>query len=333
MLKKLLITAIIIAPYWLMSQELEYQLLFNGIGDNREFFSNIATPQTILGSQGAFEAGLKINNHRMRAGLNKFIEFGSDMDYHKPKLLLYYQYLDDNNEFMMGSFARKGKINFPLAMLTDTLEYYRPNIEGLYTEAKWSWGKQSVFCDWTSRQTDTIRENFTVGFSGEIFFKTLFIEHYYLMYHDAGPAIDIPEDHIKDYMGYAIRLGVRTPENWALSGYLKAGVLGSSYRERHVTEGFVNGTSLFAELFAKYKNYGIKSTLSTGDSHRFAQGDRFYHAKDYLRTDVIWYFINHDNVHASFNLSFHVLNWNDLDQQQQISLIYKFGGSKPIKPI
>jgi hypothetical protein len=230
----------------------------------------------------------------------------------------------------MGNFARKGRVDFPLAMLTDTLQYYRPNIEGLYSGFKWKWGKQNVFIDWISRQTDTIRENFMVGFSGEMFYNNIFIENYFLMYHDAGPAVDIPGDHIKEYLGFSILGGIRTKEDAKIEGYVKAGLLNSNFRERNVTDGSIIGNSLYAEAFGRYSNYGIKATLHTGDSHIFIFGDRFFRAKNYLRTDVIWYFINYKNIKARFNLSFHILNWNDLDHQQQLSIVYKFGDKKPI---
>jgi hypothetical protein len=62
-----------------------------------------------------------------------------------------------------------------------------------------------------------------------------------------------------------------------------------------------------------------------GAAHQFAFGDNFYHAKNYWRTDVIWYLINHEKIKGTFNLSLHVIDWKDLDQQQQLSIIYVFG--------
>lgn len=324
-MKKLLFVLLILLPYLGMNQNFEYQVLFEGIGDNREFFSNKALPQTILGSRGAFELGVEFDGHRIRGGVSQLQEFGSDLDFHKPKLTLYYQFIDEQKEFIFGSFPRRGKIDFPLAMLTDTLLYYRPNIEGMFGEVRWDWGKQNGFVDWVSRQTDIKRENFMAGFSGEIFHKNLFVQNYLLMFHDAGPAIDIPGDHIKDYLGYALQAGIRTSEDSGFNGYFKAGVLNSSFRERSVTNGFINSSSLFVEAKGRYKNYGVKSVLSSGGSHKFAYGDRFFQVKNYWRTDLIWYFINHEKVKGIFNLSFHLIEWNDLDQQQQLSIVYVFG--------
>ncbi len=325
-MKRTIVFVFVLIAFIGKSQNFEYQVLFEGIGDNREFSkSNKAESQSILGSRGAFEIGVEKDGHRIRAGLSQLLEFGSDLDYHKPKLTLYYQYSDDKKDFLFGAFPRRGRIDFPLAMLTDTLLYYRPNIEGMFGEIRWDWGHENAFVDWVSRQTDTIRENFMVGLSGEIAYKNLFLQNYLLMYHDAGPAIDMPDDNVKDYLGYALQAGIRTNENALIRGYIKAGILSSMYRERSVTDGFLTSTGFFAETNVRYKNFGVKSVLNSGAGHKFKMGDLFYRVKNYWRTDAIWYFINHERVKGSFNLSFHLVDWKYLDQQQQLSIVYVFG--------
>lgn len=324
-MKKLLAILFVLITISGKSQNFEYQVLFEGIADNREYFNDIAYPQTILGVRGAFEVGVKFDNHRIRGGISQLQEFGSDIDAQKPKLTLYYQFKNEQTEFLFGAFPRRDKIDFPLAMLNDTLLYFRPNIEGMFGELNWNWGYQNVFIDWISRQTYYNNEIFTVGTSGEIFIENFFLENYILLTHNALPIIRKPDDHIEDYLGFALQAGIRTSGDSEFNGYLKAGILGSSFRQRSVTDGFQNAVSFFAEAYGKYKNFGIKSVLSSGGSHKFAYGDLFYRAKNYLRTDAIWYFINHEKVKGTFNLSFHVIDWNDLDQQQQLSIIYVFG--------
>jgi hypothetical protein len=324
-MRRLCFLIAVLFSFVVQAQQTEYKITFEGIGDNREFFSKKALSQTILGSRGAFEVGLAADNHRIRGGLSQLLEFGSDFDFHKPKLTLYYQFSDEIKDFKFGAFPRRGTIGFPLAMLTDTLLYYRPNIEGMFGEVRWSWGHQSGFADWVSRQTEVNREKFMAGFSGEVFHKNLFLQNFLLLFHDAKPAVPVPGDHIKDYLGYAVQAGIRTSENAQLKGHLKAGLLSSSFRERSITDGFILATSFFAEAKGQYKNYGIQSVLSSGDGHRFAFGDLFYRLKNYWRTDIIWYFINHEKIKGRFNLSFHLLDWSDLDQQQQLSIVYVFG--------
>jgi len=324
-MKKQLAILFVLITFLGKSQDFEYQGLFEGIGDNREFFNDYGFPQTILGVRGAFEVGIKFDDHRLRGGLSELFEFGSDIDAQKPKLILYYQFKNEQNEFLFGAFPRRDKIDFPLAMVTDTLLYYRPNIEGMYGSARWDWGRQNIFVDWISLQTDENREIFTAGTSGEISHKNFFIQNYVLMTHIASAAIRLPGDHIKDYLGFALQAGLRTHENSTFEGYFKAGILTSAYQQREITEGYIVANSFFAEAKGKYKNFGIKSVLSSGGSHNFAYGDHFYRAKNYWRTDAIWYFINHEKVKGTFNFSFHVIDWEELNNQQQLSIIYVFG--------
>lgn len=324
-MKRILVILLFFSSFAAKAQKLEYQVLFEGIGDNREFTQPYAYPQTIIGTRGAFELGVSMDNHRLRGGLSHLFEFGSEMDAQKPKLTLYYQYLDEQKEFAFGAFPRRDKIDFPLAMLSDTLLYYRPNIEGLFGNVKWDWGHQNGFVDWVGRQTETQREQFMAGFSGEIAHKNLFLQNYLLMFHNAHTLYNDPPLHIEDYMGFAVQAGIRTAEESKICGYIKAGVLNSTYRERGVTDGYDVSTTLFAELKGRYKNVGIKSVLNAGGGHKFAMGDRYYRAENYWRTDLIWYFINHKNIQGTFNISMHVVDWDTFDNQQQLSLIYVFG--------
>ncbi len=324
-MKKLFYILLVLAAISGKSQDFEYQVQFEGIGDNREYFNDLGYPQTILGARGGFEIGVKHDNHRIRGGLSQLLEFGSDIDAQKPKLTLYYQFINEQTRFLFGAFPRRDKIDFPLAMLTDTFLYYRPNIEGMFGELHWDWGHQNGFIDWISRQTDYNSEIFTAGLSGEIFAKNFFLQNYILLTHDAVPIIRAPGDQIEDYIGYALQAGIRTSDNSGFTGYIKAGVLGSSFRERNISYEFQNVISFFAETKGKYKNFGIKSVLSSGAGHHFAYGDHFYRAKNYWRTDAIWYFINNEKVKGTFNFSFHVIDWEELNNQQQLSINYVFG--------
>lgn len=327
-MKKLVFILFLFASFFGKSQTFEYQVLFHGIGDNREYFNNYGYPQTILGARSAFEMGVKSDNHRVRGGLSHFNEFGSDMVSQLPLITLYYQFKSNRKEFLFGSFPRNGKINFPLAMLTDTLLYYRPNMEGIFGEMQWKWGHQNAFIDWISRQTDFNREIFTAGTSGEIQKDNFFLQNYILLTHNALPIIRTPDSHIKDYMGFALQAGLRTGQNAAFNAFVKAGVLGSSFRDRGLDDGFQKTAGFFAEAFARYKNMAANSVLSSGGGHKFAYGDHFYRAQNYLRTDFTWYFLNHEKVKGTLNYALHVIDWKELNQQQQLSIVYIFGNGE-----
>ncbi|RKD86312.1 hypothetical protein [Mangrovibacterium diazotrophicum] len=325
----LAVLILILAAISAKAQKPEYQVQFQGIGDNREFTHEYNYPQTILGESTSVELGTTIDSlHRFRIGISHLFEFGSEADAVKPKLTAYYRFQDDKNTFYFGAFPRMEVIDFPLAMLTDTFQYYRPNIEGLYGKHQWSWGHQLGFVDWTSRQTMTQRETFMAGLSGEMRFGKFYVQNYLLMFHYALTAAENPDEHITDNMGYTLYLGYNFAELTGLKqAYLKVGYMGSSIRERGIDDGFQTGGSFTGQLYGEGKRFALRSTFSFGDGHHFMNGDRYYAQDSYVRTDVIWKFLQYKNIQGHFNLSFHLVDGSTLDQQQQLSLIYKFGNA------
>ena len=265
-------------------------------------------------------------NHHFRVGLDHLFEFGSEMNEQTPKLIAYYHYEDPKKVFYFGSFPRLHLINFPLALLTDTLNYYRPNIEGFYAGYNWGWGYQHSFVDWTSRQTDTRRETFLAGVFGELRYHSLFFQNYMTLFHYAGRAIHIPDEHVEDNMGMVLYVGSDLNKILPLKkGYIRMGVLESTFRERSTGTGFQNAWSFTGELYGETKNFALRATFSEGDGHHLMNGDRFYDVGNYIRTDIYWKFINGKHIQGRFNLSFHLVNGSDLDQSQQLSVIYHFG--------
>lgn len=311
------------------AQKFEYKVQFEGIGDNREFTEEYNYPQTILGERTSFEVGTTIDSlHRFRIGVTHFFESGTDIDYNKPQITVYYTYNDEQTSFYFGAFPRKELVNFPLAMITDTINYYRPNIEGLYGQHRWKWGNQGGFVDWTSKQGFSQRETFMAGIFGKFHFSNFFIEDYFLLYHYALTSNDELDEHITDNMSYAAYLGYDfAPLTGLQKAWLKLGVLGSGIQDRGTDNGYIRGNSFSGQLYGEGKRFALRSTFSFGDNHQIMTGDPYYAQDSYVRTDVIWKFLQHKNIQGHFNLSFHVVD-GTVDQQQQLSLLYSFGNSK-----
>lgn len=311
---------VMVASLTVSSQKPEFRFTMEGIGDNREFHNGQSRSQTILGSLGSALAGMTFDGHSLFAGISHLLEFGSSIDFHQPKLVLYYGYEDPIKAFRFGSFPRRGTVDFPLAMLADTLLYYRPLIEGMSGKLSGDWGHQLAFVDWTGRQTGTVRESFMAGTSGEIAVKKWFLQNYVLLNHLAHPALKIAGQHIKDYFGYALLTGFRSGQDQPFRTEIKGGLLSSLFRERSVTGGFQASYGLYLEGIGSYRNYGLKATWFGGDPLQFAHGDPLYRFKNYIRADALWYFVNHKNVKGRFNWSFHAVSGR-IDQSQQLSLI------------
>ncbi len=324
MIKKILLSILTVASLAGTAQKPVFRFTLEGIGDNREFHNGKSRAQTILGTLGSLEARTTLEGHSLIAGFSELYEFGSAIDFHLPRLILYYAYDDPGKEFRFGAFPRRGTIDFPMAMLADTLLTYRPQIEGLAGKLHGDWGYQMAFVDWTGRQTETVREAFMAGSSGEVKISNWFLQNFILLDHLAHTSMRIPDQHIQDHFGFSLLAGLRFGENQPLSGELKGGLLSSLYRERSVTDGFKTGHSFHFEGQGRYHNLGVKTTLHSGDPLQFIHGDPFYSFKNYLRTDAIWYFIHHKNIKGRFNWSLHWVDYAMLDQSQQMTIICTF---------
>ncbi len=318
---KMIFILLLISPVPSFSQKPHFSFTFTGFGDNREFHNGLSRAQTFFGTLGNAELGTSIDGHTVAAGISEIYEFGSRIDFHTPQLILYYKYENPGLLFQFGSFPRMGRIDFPLAMLADTLLYYRPQVEGIFSRITRTWGHQLAFVDWTGRQTGTVRESFMAGSSGEIRFGKGFIENYLLLNHLAHTSVKPEGQHIKDYFGFSVLAGIRYGNEIRLSGYLKGGILTSFYRERSVTDGFLDSHSLTLEGYGQYRNYAVKTILHNGGKHHFAHGDPLYRFGNYWRSDLIWNFFRLKQVQARFNWSFHVVDRKNLDHSQQLMVV------------
>jgi hypothetical protein len=293
------------------AQQLEWKTGFFGFFDNREYFNTFIIPQTIGGANISAEAGFAVNaNSRFRAGLSYTYEYGSKGDYLLPDVILYYKGEWKPFTFYIGSFPRYQLISQPLALLTDTLLYYRPMVEGMFLEYRRFWGSQNIWLDWTSRQTDTKRETFLIGATGRIH-KGLFLwQHHFLMYHFAGPAIDIPGDHIRDNGGFSAMPGLNLGNLLGLDTLIfSTGFLMSYDQLRHVYDVRFMWGSL-TDLEISHRGFGLHGVYYRGDGQVFLYGDGFYKSSSYGRADVYYQKTWEDKISGKLTFSFHFLPGN-----------------------
>lgn len=326
-MRKLLgfITALLLTLQ-LTAQSVDYTFKFTGIGDNREYFSRYNTPQTILGARGAFTLGAKLDSvNSVRAGIDYFYEFGSEFGELKPKLILYYEATKGPWMFRMGSFTRSDVLNYPLAIIADDYDYYKPNLEGLYVGYKKQHWKMDVFADWVSRQDSVRREQFMAGITANAHWGKFLTEAYWYMFHNAGRAVWDENEHIEDYMGALVLVGLDFSNVLPLDiATVKTGILNSLARNRGNGLGFEMANSSYSEIVLEKKGFGIKTIINVGEKHQFILGDSFYNnTTSYVRAGLYFTPLNFKNVKGRFTWSFHIAN-GDLDNQQQFSLVYFF---------
>jgi hypothetical protein len=269
---------------------------FNGLGfmDNREYKDFVSRSRTYSGARTALDFGLNIDSlNSFVVGANAIHEFGAIPYFLKVDPVAYYKFNNKNWQFNIGEFPRAGLVdNYPRALLNDTLQYYRPNVEGMflrYISNNKSF-TESLWIDWVSRQTDTQREEFLFGLQGKYKpnpYGPFYISHYFLLLHDAGAAILTPDDHIMDNGGAQVRLGVDFSHKTFLDSLsVEAGIMTSLERTRGVDQlqtpkGFV------ASAYLSYWRLAIFNEFYAGQGSHILYGDSFYEKKFYNRTDFI----------------------------------------------
>lgn len=331
-MKTLYFTFLLLAlSFTSMSQEIEGNINLHTFADNREYMKSNRFSQTIFGARFSPEVGLLIDSvHRIRVGFNAIHEFGSSQFTAAVAPVIYYQYQKDNWNFYMGAFPRLNLLDdYPRAIFQDTFSYYRPNVEGMLVKLNSRNGHQTIWIDWTSRQTDIDRETFLFGFSGNYKTGIFFTSHYAMMFHNAGPGVSIPGDHIQDNGAAALKLGIDLSGKTALDSLtINTGGLISFERTRSIGD-WQTPAGLLLEMHAGYKRFGITNSLYLGEGHNLINGDRFYTAKQYNRTDISFTPIRHKNIEGKFTFSLHMLE-GVTDSQQAFSLRYNLNGSRSL---
>lgn len=289
------------------AQEFRYKLGYLGIFDNREYFNEFVNDQTIFGSRIYGEIGYSFNNsNRIMAGADYLYEFGSKGEWIAPDLIAYYNGRHRNFNFYMGAFPRVHKINMPLALMTDTFLYYRPNVEGIWMEYNTPAFRQNLWIDWTGRQSYEKRETFLLGFSGYARKGMVTYQHHLVMTHLAHSLNDSIEEHIRDNAGFSMMPGLDLASLTGLDSLkISAGFLGSYDRIRGVYD-FRFAFGFLGEMEAVYKGFGLHGTVYSGESQVITSGDGFYQSTFYSRADA-FYQLNRPGIEGRVQFSFHFI--------------------------
>lgn len=315
----------------LNAQNLEWDLSMFGFADNREYKSAVQIPQSILGIQFLPQIGLTFDSlHTISVGANLLKEFGSDKFVDKVHPYVYYKFSGNHFSYHFGSFPRRQFLSSnPKLLYYDSLDYYRPYINGLFWTFKKGRFTQSVYLDWTSRQTNTRRETFIMGGQGSFTHGMFFFQNFIYMYHFAGTAIPDPNDHVRDNGVAFLRFGVDASQK-TLFDSLSISISGVKSFERsrgfvgwHTPEGFI------VEATIEYKGLGINNVFYKGQGHNLDWGDPYYRLKSYNRLDIYFTPLQFERVKGRFGISMHFAEGN-ISHQQQFTLIVDLN-SKPKK--
>jgi hypothetical protein len=290
------------------SQNFEWKAGFHGFFDNREYFNEYTDPQTIFGSRISVEGGFAVNEYnRFKAGIDYLYEFGSKGDLIAPDFIMYYNGQLKYINFYIGAFPRRNLIDHPLILLKDTLEYFRPNIEGMFLEFKTGMFYHNVWIDWTSRQTNTKRETFLIGGEGMIRKNIFFYRHNFIMYHYASPAISVPDDHIRDNGGLTASIGVDLSSKIPLDSLMAASGIAVSYDRIRNKYDFNFPVGWLSKLMVVHKGFGINGLYYNGDRQILLYGEGFYKSQQYGRLDLFYESNNSRKIRGKLQFSFHFI--------------------------
>ena len=311
-------------------QSFKWQTGLSGFFDNREYQTPYAESQTLFGTRIFGYANLKLNREiEIGTGLDLLYEFGDNLRKNNLKPVLYLHFNKDFVDFYFGSFPRRNLIVSPRMLLSDTIQYYRPNCEGLYLNLNQSWGFQSAWLDWTSRQGDTIREVFQVGGTGMAWKGIFYYRHDFVMTHYAKSSNQTLNNTIRDNGGLYAGVGVNLSPYLFDSLTISTGLCFSYDRIRGATDlTYSHGslTNLYIEVF----RIGIRTSTYVGTGQVLLWGDQLYRAKYYNRLDFIWHFFRKKNITGSVEFSLHVVE-DILDVSQVLKIRATIGDEYKIR--
>lgn len=299
------------------AQKPAFYLGFDEILDNREYFTPYAAHQTIFGAR--INPGISFpfySVHEIRVGINYMYEFGGELLGVQPQIDLYYSYRTEALQAYFGSFPRRELMDYSLFQLTDSLDYYRPNMEGASIRFQWEWGSVHSWVDWTGRATEEVRESILAGVDATlkagIFRFTPSATRYHL---SKSEALD---DHrqIRDDGSIMVLGGIDLSDRTRLERFRFSSGLATTYlRNRPADTQWFSGW--YSQLELEYSIAGIKGVYYLGDPSRLYYGDRLFGSGNYGRLDLYVDPFKNPRISSKIGLSFHLLPGDGLYLSQQ----------------
>jgi hypothetical protein len=326
----LIIFALLTSTTFTFAQNLDVH--FNGLGfmDNREYKAFVGRSRTYSGTRLSLDLGIHLDSlNSFIVGVNGIHEFGAKPYFLKADPIAYYQFKSKSWQFNIGAFPREGLLtSYPRAILNDTLRYYRPNVEGMLTKYEFDHGYETMWIDWVSRQTATDREQFLFGLAGK--YKPsqsgpFFLAHYFMLLHDAGASVAVPDDHIRDNGAIQLRGGLDFSHKTILDSLtIEAGGMMSLERTRGV-DGFQTPKGVVASAYLSYHRFALYDEFYAGEGHNITYGDAYYQKKRYNRLDIIYTPFLFKRIKGQFIFSFHQSTGYLNDNQQAFRVTYDLG--------
>lgn len=332
---------LIVTVISIFAADFEYSAAFNSWIDNREMQSPYLKSQTFLNTSIFLEGGFRFDTlHRIKFGVNYHKDFGARKDWKNFSPIIYYQFQRSGDDLCFGIFNRNKLRKYPTALINDSLNTYRPYIEGLVYEKSGKIFKQNLWIDWTSMITSKDpedREAFLTGFSGEFLFNAFYFNYYFLYYHLAHSNLHPENEHVEDYGGLTVTIG-KGIKDFGFIDSLDISFEGllSYDRERFVDQSWHTpfGLSLKAYLLLSPKwafNTQYYRGLWKDDEgwHNILMGDQVYNAPDFGLIEVIFLPFNNEHISSELKIALYFVD-GTLDSRQIFQVNVNLDGLKKL---
>jgi len=301
-----------------VAQGPKFYLGFDQILDNREYFTDYGYPQTIFGAR--VNPGIYFtfdSVHQIHAGINYMYEFGGALFGVTPQIDLYYSYQSEHIDLLVGSFPRLERMDYPLLLLTDSLNYYRPNMEGASIRYNWDWGTLHGWVDWTGRETEEIRESILGGIDATLRYRLYYLTAIATRYHLARTTAGDDSNGIRDDGSLVALVGVDLSERVSLDKLDLSSGLATNYEFIH-SNAYTWGFGWLTNLDMRWSMFGIKGSMYLGEPSRLFYGDRLYSHGDYGRIDFYIDPFRNPRITSKIGWNLHWLPGDGLYHSQQL---------------
>jgi hypothetical protein len=276
--------------------------------------------------------------NKVNVGVNLLHEFGSSNAIDKFYPTAYFESYRGPIRFIMGAFPRSRAIeNYPRLFFQDSISYYRPNINGIFTEYRKGNNYFNVWLDWTGLQSKTMNEEFFIGFSGKYKPGIFYLQHFGAMFHYAGKMDPVVEEPLHDNLLFLTSAGIDLSGKTCFSR-LEANVGWAIRLERSRADnsGWIKSNGFLSETRVEYKWFGLFNTFYIGDNmmHYYSElgnklywGDPSYRAKTSDRADFYISFLQSQTVDLKLTYSLTSME-NRIYHEQMLKVIINLNSMK-----
>lgn len=330
-----------------------YNVDFESYFDNREYYElgdHCQIPQTLFSFRLSPTVGVRIKDriggsHKLIAGVRYTQPLGGNWKNVNVVPTAYYHFSNYGVNLQLGAIPYENRImSMPDWLQYDSIAYARPNIQGALITYQDKRGFVEFMCDWRSALDWHRREMFRILFNGQYQYKWFFVGGLAHMNHTACSAD--PELHSQESLYDDINLGVHVGFDFTQLTPLDSLAIKATYiygiaRDRKNNEKY-QPQGVLIELYANWWFLGVKNTTYIGDNLqplRYAdnlgtpigslmcQGDPFYQATFYNRTDIFAYIYRSSFVNCYMSWNMHYDNVSKrLQHQQQLIVRFNLDG-------